>query len=262
MPELPDVEVYKKYFDKYTISKSIKAVEVKDHKVVKTSEEQLNQELRDRSFQKSRRWGKYLLAEFDEHKWLLLHFGMTGALNYFNDSSEAPKYGRVLFHFNNNHSLAFINKRKFGYVDLIYDLESFKKNKKLGQDALDFELDEFKDIISNRKRSKIKAVLMDQKKIAGLGNVYTDEILYQTKIHPEEYVTRLQPKDIERIYNTMNRVLHTTINHQADPKDLPDSYLTPHRQKGASCPKCSGKIKRISSAGRSSYICKACQQLR
>ena len=92
---------------------------------------------------------------------------------------------------------------------------------------------------------------MNQKKIAGIGNIYSDEILFQSKLHPEISAKNLEEKEIGVLYKTMNRVLKQAIDDQADPEKFPRSWLIPYRKEGVSCPRCEGKIVRIKVSGRS-----------
>ena len=223
MPELPDVEVYKQYFDKHSLNKKIKSVDVKDTKVLKTSSNKLSELMDGEKFVNTRRLGKHLLASTNHNRWIAMHFGMTGALQYYQDKEEAPKYGKIIFNFDNGDHLAFINKRKFGYIDIVDDYETFVKDQKLGPDAMDIDLDEFKKIMNNKK-GMIKSVLMDQQVISGLGNVYTDEILYQAKLHPKAKLDNLSEDDIKNMHRIMRRVLKTTINNHADPAKLPKHW--------------------------------------
>lgn len=259
MPELPDVEAYKIYFDKKALHKKITKVEVLDGSILKTSANKLQENLTNHEFKSSRRIGKNLLVQIAKDNWLILHFGMTGYLNYYKEDGEIPKFSKILFHLNNDHCLSFINKRKLGYADLTYDLEKWRKKKQLGPDALDVSLPEYINIIK-KKKSVIKAALTDQKVIAGIGNIYADEILFQSNIHPETKIKDLTKNQLKNIYQTMNRIFATSINHNAQPDDLPSNYLLHYRNEGDECPKCGGKINKITLSGRSTYYCPSCQK--
>lgn len=101
---------------------------------------------------------------------------------------------------------------------------------------------------------------MDQNMIAGIGNVYSDEILYQCKIHPETKTTELDEDQIKDLYNSMHRIFKTSINNNADPDEMPDRYLISHRSEEEDCPECGGKVKRIEVSGRGCFICPNCQE--
>ncbi|MGK7390251.1 MAG: Fpg/Nei family DNA glycosylase [Candidatus Cyclobacteriaceae bacterium M2_1C_046] len=258
MPELPDVESYKKYLDSHALNKKIDHVEVKDDSILKTSAQTLRDKLKNQKLSESRRIGKNLLVKTDKDLWVVLHFGMTGYLEYFKVNGEAPKYSKVLFHFNNDHCLSFINKRKLGFVDLTDDIEKWRKDKQLGPDALDLNLRDFREIIENKK-SKIKTALTDQKAIAGIGNIYADEVLFQSEIHPEVNTNDLSDDEVKEIHKKLQQVMETSIKHDAQPDELPSHYLLHYRDEGEDCPKCNGKIKKITISGRSTYFCPSCQ---
>jgi formamidopyrimidine-DNA glycosylase len=107
----------------------------------------------------------------------------------------------------------------------------------------------------------LKTTLMNQGVMAGIGNVYSDEILYQARLHPRTKVNALEEGDLRRLYDCMQEVLDTAIACRAVPEDFPDSYLTPLRGKaGTQCPGCGGEIERIEVSGRGAYYCPECQK--
>ena len=255
MPELPDVAVFKEYFDRTSLDQKIDHVDVRSADLLKdVSRRSIQQRLKGHPFRKTRRIGKHLFASVEGQGWLRLHFGMTGYLHYFEDSEDEPKHGRVQFDFANGHHLSFVNQRKFGEVGLVEDPDSYAENTELGPDALDLDLTAFRERLAGR-RGGIKSTLMNQKVLAGLGNVYTDEILFQTDIHPESKAGDLDDDAVRDIHRAMKRIMGVAIRHEADPKDLPSSYLLPHRDEGAECPRCSGTIKKMKVSGRSTYYC-------
>src|SRR3989454_4356241 len=138
MPELPDVETFKRYLDATSLHQPIKGVNVRSAYVLKgVSERELGRQLKGRSLERSCRHGKHLFVRADGDLWLRLHFGMTGSLRYFKHEEQAPNHTRVLFVFANAHRLAFEDQRKFGEVGLVKDLDEFLKKRALGPDTLD-----------------------------------------------------------------------------------------------------------------------------
>ena len=258
MPELPDVESFKKYFDSRALHHKISHVDVPDRSILKVSPETLKKNFEGKEFKSSRRIGKNLLVDSGKH-WLVLHFGMTGYLEYYKENGEPPKYSKALFHFDNDHCLSVINKRKLGSIDVITDIDKWRKSKDIGPDALELDEGEFRDILLKRK-SKVKTALTDQSAMAGIGNIYADEILFQAGLHPEKSVSDLSGKQIKELYNKMKEVLETAIDHDAVPGDLPSDYLITHRKEGDDCPRCGGEIEKITISGRSSYVCPQCQK--
>jgi len=105
----------------------------------------------------------------------------------------------------------------------------------------------------------LKSVLMNQEIMAGIGNVTSDEILFQTRLHPKKKVSQLDKKSLRRLFRNMKKVLLTCIECRATPEQYPKSYLTPQRKAGGTCPKCGGKLGQLKLSGRIMYYCPACQ---
>lgn len=260
MPELPEVEAFGKYFDRTSLNKKIENVEVKNPEILQNVVVvDLKEKLEGHEFQFTKRHGKNLFAYLDTGYWLILHFGMTGKLKYFQKKDEPPYYDRVLINFENNETLAFVDPRKFGKINLTDNMENFIKEKKLGHDALEVDLKTFKKLLEKRKGA-VKTVLMNQHILAGVGNIYSDEILFQTCIHPKTPVNKLKEDKIEDIFNIMKNVLKTAINRNIEYQSLPDSFIIPHRVKNGRCPNSDIKLKTIKVSGRTAYYCPECQK--
>jgi formamidopyrimidine-DNA glycosylase len=259
MPELPDLEVFKRYVDSTSLHQNIETIEVKDGRVLGgVSAGELRRGLEGRKFESTRRHGKHLFVELDDEPWLLLHFGMTGDLKYYKDANEEPPHARVMIYFGNGHHLAFDDQRLFGKVDLIEDPDDFIEEHKLGPDPLDLDFPAFRERLEGR-RGEIKATLMNQRIFAGIGNIYSDEILFQVRLHPRTSVGRLDGDAFHDLHEQIQRVLHAAIERGASPQGLPDSFLLPHRREGAECPRGNGNIQKTKAAGRTAYYCPACQ---
>lgn len=260
MPELPDVEVLKQYIDATSLHKNISNVEIKSTKVLEgISSKGLKTGLEGHCLESTHRHGKYLFVRLTSGHWLMLHFGMTGDLKYYKAENKGMSYDQILFDFNNGYHLAYINKRMLGKVSILEDIGKFIKGKKLGPDASDLGLEEFKKII-NRVRGSIKSTLMNQKLMAGIGNVYSDEILFQSKIHPASDVDNLSGDNLKRIFQKMKSVIRMAIKRRADPGRYPSSFLLNQRHKSGKCPKCGGEVERIKISGRSACYCRKCQR--
>lgn len=261
MPELPDVEVFKQYFDATALHQTIDTVTVRDNIILEgMSSRRLKGVLSGNSFKSTRRHGKYLFTEIDDN-WLAWHFGMTGSLKYFKDETDEPDYVPLLITFGNGYHLAYIMARKLGRLELIDAIDVFLAAQELGQDVLEpsFDLDSFREAVSGR-RSMVKTTLMNQEIMAGIGNVYSDEILFQAGIHPKTKIDALAEDDLDHLFHTLKRVLQTAIDdYRADPAQFPASWLTPHRTEGEACPNCHGQIEQVKVSGRSAYYCPACQ---
>ncbi len=149
MPELPDVEAFKRYLEATSLHQCIAHVDVLSADLLKgVSGRELARQLRGRRFESTRRHGKHLFVRTDDDIWLRLNFGMTGSLRYFKDEKKAPRHTRVLFLFAKDYRLAFDDQRKFGEIGLIKDVSEFLKKRVLGSDALDVDLPEFKKVFA------------------------------------------------------------------------------------------------------------------
>ena len=259
MPELPDVEVFKEYFDSNALKKKIEKVKVPQTRVLESSPAKLRRDLEGEKFSTSRRHGKYLLARLSNDKWLVFHFGMTGFLRYYKDEAKEPKHVRLVIDFANGDHLAYVCQRMFGEVEIVDDDKRFIRQKEMGPDAWAIQWRPFRDRISART-SAIKSTLMTQDVLAGIGNVYADEILYQAKVNPKKRARKLDEKELRKIYNTMGRVLKKAIEFKANPDEAPRSWLLRRRKPGAKCPRCKGEIKKYTVSGRAGYFCPECQQ--
>jgi formamidopyrimidine-DNA glycosylase len=238
----------------------IDEVDVRNAYVLKeTSARELGRGLKGRSFESSRRHGKHLFVRADGKLWLRLHFGMTGSLQYFKHEQQAPVHTRVLFIFTNNHRLAFDDQRQFGQIGLLNDVDGFLKKRALGPDALELDLGEFKKILGKR-RGAVKSVLMNQQLIAGIGNIYADEILFRARIHPATEISRLGDKPLVKLLRAMRYILEKAIAAKADINQMPKTWLLPHRGKEGKCPCCRRELKSARIGGRTAWFCAHCQK--
>lgn len=257
MPELPDVQVFKEYVDATSLYHGIDAVHLREPALVEdVSPRTVRRHLTGRALASARRHGKYLFLEIsDDPDWLLLHFGMTGSLRYYRRGNE-PAYTKLRLDFDNRYSLAYINKRKLGRISLVDGVADFVERQDLGPDPLadDFDLATFRSVLEGH-RGSVKGLLMNQSALAGLGNVYVDEVLFQAGIHPETSVDRLDQHVVGKLFRTMERVLRKAIEARADVRRLPSTWLLPHREPDATCPRCGGSIRRIRVSGRATYVC-------
>ncbi len=257
MPELPDVEIFRKVAEKAKNS-AIDDFEILDKKFVEISGNDFNKNLKGNKFKEVLRRGKYLFLKPDSNSAVVMHFGMTGFLKYLKEDEDAPDYTKCSFHFKNKHKLHYISKRKLGHIQFAGNLEEFIKKKELGPDALEINESDFVAVLKG-KNSMLKTALTDQSAIAGIGNVYADEILFQAKLHPKMQTGKLRDADLKELYNITRKVLEKAVEKNAEVGKLPKSYLLPNRKEGADCPKCSGKIKKITVSGRTTLFCPTCQ---
>ncbi len=258
MPELPDVEIYKNYFNHTSLKRKIDKVEVIDSSILfNTSIQKLSTNLVGKEIISTSRHGKYFFGEIENGKYLMVHFGMTGRFDYVEEGS-IPDYSKVLLHFSSSF-LSYICIRKLGKISIVEEKDAFIEEKNLGPDALSLEWNTFQKL-AKKKRGKIKSALMDQKFIAGLGNIYNDEICFQSKIDPKRKISSLRQKQLKEVFKNIGHVVDMAIKREADPDKLPKSWLLSNRKEGKNCPRCSGKIKKIKISGRGTYYCPSCQK--
>jgi formamidopyrimidine-DNA glycosylase len=258
MPELPSLEIFKKYFDNTSLNQQIINVDVKNPEILtNTSADMLKEKLVGYQFTVSRRYGKYLFCRLENDFHLILHFGMTGYLHYFQE--DGHPYIRVLIQFDDGFNLGFVDMRKFGKVGLTRDVDAFIKEINLGPDALQIDQETFIEKFKKRK-GLIKPLLINQNFIAGIGNLYADEILYQSGINPLSRSDKLGNKELRNLFREMRKVLKTAVEYQDKPESLPPNFLLPHRHRDGACPG-GGSLNIIKVGGRTTYYCPQEQEL-
>lgn len=257
MPELPDVEVYRRYFDETSLNKKITGVEVQSPKMLRDiSPADFNEQLTGKKFTSSYRHGKYFFGIVNSKLAVAMHFGMTGYLLYYKLEEERSKHIRLEFTFTDGSYLAYDNQRKFGSIHLVENIKDFIREKELGPDPLEDKLTrkEFQELLE-KKKGAVKPVLMDQSVIAGIGNVYADEILFQTSVHPLREVNALSSDDLKSMYSSMMNIFKRAIDKEAERDAFSEQYLLRHRKKKETCPKCGGQIQAKTIGGRTTYFC-------
>lgn len=273
MPELPEVETIKRDLKKQLIGKKITQIEIRLPRMIRkhSAATEVKQRLEGRIIVEMERRGKFLLCVLDSDDVLVLHLGMTGQLLYSTSPRpfEADKYTHVIFHFDNADRLLFRDIRQFGQVFVI-SKRQLEERLNLGPEPLStlFTEKELKRIL--RRPTKIKQLLMDQKRIAGIGNIYSDEILYSARIHPLRQASSLTQSDIHRLRTAILDVLKegialrgTSVDTYVDASGEKGKMQSRHqvyRKEGASCPRCQTTLQRIKIRGRSSYFCPRCQK--
>lgn len=261
MPELPDVERFRMYLDATSLHQELVATEVRDADILeRMSARRFRTHLQGESFEETSRHGKFLFVRLKSPRLLVLHFGMTGYLNYARND-ELPAHARVVFRFEEGGRLAYVCQRKLGRVTITDNRELFLETQQLGPDALDEHLTarRFAERFAGR-RSAVKSAIMDQSIVAGVGNIYADEILFQAGISPHRRLTDLHEKALHTLYRVMRRVLQTAIRNRAEVSRLPRTYLLRQRDQDGPCPKCGRELKTARIGGRRTYFCPHCQR--
>jgi len=254
MPELPEVNASKRYFDATSLHQKITSVEVSDDHIIRNLDgTAFRQKLEGQTFKQSYRRGKYLFGDLENGHSVLLHFGMTGRLKYYSDLEDRPKHERFSFEFENGFRLGFNCPRKFARIRYLEDREAYIREIKLGEDALEISEDAFLELM-NAKTGSIKGFLLKQEYLAGVGNLYADEICYRTKIHPASTVDQLNSDARRQIFVAMKDILNFAVSKNATYSEYPSDWLWHHREEEAQSPDGSGAIEKSKIAGRTSYF--------
>jgi formamidopyrimidine-DNA glycosylase len=255
MPELPEVELYCRYFARHALKQGIAKIHVFDERILGVRKPLFARALSGQRFARVRRHGKHLFADAGR-SWLHIHFGMSGNLFYYAPDGAQPRFARVVFEFENGARLAYDDMRLFGVVGITPDPDAFIAEHQLGPDPLDraFRLPVFRRIVA-RRRGAVKSLLMSQEIIAGLGNLYADETLYRASIHPRRPVDQLSDAEAKSIFNSMRSILKEAIAFKSRGDSYPGRYLVQHREEGDRCPRCGATIQRTVVFGRTTYFC-------
>jgi len=257
MPELPENEAQRQTLERECLNRTIEQAELGDNisYIELPGSNELGR-LKGRQFTETRRHGKNVFAGSKSGPWITVHLGMTGWLIPFDSPDDPPDHTKFLVTFEGDRRLAFRCPRKLGHVRVIDDPDAYIEEQGFGPDALDIAKDAFCAAIGGT-RSAIKSALMSQTKLAGIGNLWSDEILFHIGIGPERRASDLSDDELEDAFETMRELLKKGVDVKADYAQLPDRWLIRKRDEGGDCPKrgCGGKIRRTKVGGRSAYHC-------
>jgi formamidopyrimidine-DNA glycosylase len=289
MPELPEVETVRRGLHELIIGRTITSVWHDNPKSFPNAEHDVSLFLVGANIIDVRRRAKVLLIDLSSEYTLVIHLKMTGQLVFVgkevrfgaghpNDSlvnSLPDKSTHVSFDFSDNSHLYFNDQRKFGWVRLVPTLEvpDIDFMKKVGPEPLeaDFSSAQFQERFGRRSRTSIKAALLDQTVVAGVGNIYADESLWGARIHPQRLVSSLSKKEFQDLYTDLREVMnlaiakggssnHTYINAEGKKGSYMD-FARVFRREGLECPRCGTTIIKFRAAGRGTHICPHCQTL-
>lgn len=286
MPELPEVETIRQDLRKKILRKKISDVLVRRKSMVNGNARNFIKILIGSYFIDIDRIGKLLIFDLKQkEKFMLLHLKMTGQLVYCEKDKCFPgghpypaveklpnKYSHIIFKFRDGSKLFFNDQRTFGYAQIVNKKERNLIAEHFGIEPLtkNFTLKNFQNALEGRKKN-IKAVLMDQKLIAGIGNIYADEILYDAKVRPSRKANKLTKKEIIKIFKSTNKILKKAIEKRGTTfSDYLDAngrkgnyvkYLKAYDQEGKVCGRChKSKIVKIKIGGRGTRYCPRCQK--
>lgn len=244
MPELPEVETIRLQLRGKIVGKKLEGKKIID----------------------LRRRAKILIFDFVDGSSMLIHLKLTGQLIF---NGKILPYTRKVFHFDDGTKLVFNDVRKFGWWKKVKNSKPIEDS--FGPESLDISLASLKDIFKKKPNSKIKLLLMDQKAIAGIGNIYSDEILFASRVHPLRLVKTLKEEEIKRIHQNIKKILKkaikrqgSSVEHYVDARGKKGSYAKEHKvyqKEGQKCFSCGSIIKRIKLSGRSVRFCPVCQPI-
>ena len=293
MPELPEVETIVRDLNKKVLNRAFIDAWTDVKKLIKkpSSFEEFKKQIRNKKIKKIWRRGKNILFDLSDDYSLLIHQKLTGHLligkwrigttgypgkwqPLLRGPLEEPvnRYIHLMFWLNDSSMLALSDLRKFAKVELWRgdELKNSEEFKSLGPEPLekDFTFKRFEDVLKDKK-GKIKQILMDQNVIAGIGNIYSDEILWEAKIHPFQSISELNKRELEKVYRAVKKILEKAIKLRgtsiSDFRDLQGKagfYIKArkvYQREGEKCSRCGTTIKRIKMGGRSAHFCPRCQ---
>jgi formamidopyrimidine-DNA glycosylase len=261
MPELPEVETIRRALSPILIGKTISSIDVLSPKQFIGNP----QDCVGNTIANIHRKGKVFVMETKEGLYFSVHLKMSGQLLF---NQESTRSTRIIFHFTDDSRLLFNDTRKFGWIKV--DREPIVPK---GHDVLSPEFTEayFTEIVS-KTRKPIKTLLMDQEKMAGVGNIYANDALYLAKIHPPRPAATLTPEEIKGLFSAILIVINEGVQKKGSSREngiyrLPDGtkgmyqrFFKIYAQKGKLCTTCSTKIVRMVIGGRSTFYCPVCQK--
>ncbi|CYW79027.1 formamidopyrimidine-DNA glycosylase [Streptococcus suis] len=271
LPELPEVETVRRGLNRLVKGKVISKVEVTYAPMIKTGVDAFCQDLIGQEILDVDRGGKYLLIYLTDHV-LISHLRMEGKYNFFADQVPANKHFHAFFTFIDGSTLAYQDVRKFGTMELLgkADVDAYFISRKIGPEPTeeDFDLEEFAKKLAKSKKP-IKSHLLDQSLVAGLGNIYVDEVLFKAKVHPAQTSNQLSTDQVADLRQATIEVLQLgiekggstirTYKNALGMDGTMQDYLQVYGKTGQACPRCQTEIVKIQLGGRGTHFCPTCQ---
>lgn len=271
LPELPEVETVRRGLNRLVKGKVISKVEVTYAPMIKTGVDAFCQDLLGQEVLDVERRGKYLLIYLTDHV-LISHLRMEGKYNFFPDQVPANKHFHVFFTFSDGSTLVYQDVRKFGTMELLgkADVDAYFISRKIGPEPTeeDFDLEEFAKKLA-KSRKPIKAHLLDQSLVAGLGNIYVDEVLFRAHVHPAQTSNLLSAEQVADLRQATIEVLQLgiekggstirTYKNALGMDGTMQDYLQVYGKTGQACPRCQTEIVKIQLGGRGTHFCPKCQ---
>ena len=276
MPELPEVETVARGLQREVAGRRILTVTFGKTDFIDTPAE-VERQLPGRKILSVERYGKFMLLRLSAEEGrgesrdgaLLVHLGMTGMLRPQPTNQPQQKHTHVVMQLDDGRELRYVDPRRFGRIAYLSGETLRKELGRFGLDPLEAGREEFTRKIRGR-RARIKALLLDQTVLRGVGNIYADESLWKAKIHPAHLGAMLTAEQVRRLYRELQKILRRAIDLRGssisdflDADGEPGEYQQHHRvygREGKACSRCKSKIRRVIVAGRSSYFCPTCQK--
>jgi formamidopyrimidine-DNA glycosylase len=269
MPELPEVETIRRQLAPHVEGRTLETVEVLDERWSRPlAPVEMQQALEGRRVEKLGRRGKYLVWELSDDVYLLMHLRMTGTLLLDPDGS---RHTRVRFDLG-DHTLLFDDPRRFGTGELALGPEALSAffDARLGVEPLEHDFTgEHLHALAKTSRAPVKAFLLDQKRVAGVGNIYADEALFRARVHPLRPANKLNRPQADAIRDGVVESLLLGLEHKgATIDDFRDPYgvsgtfqdqFLIHLREGQDCTNCGRTVRKLRAAGRGTYVCERCQ---
>jgi len=279
MPELPEVETIKSQLELLIVGKKIIDIDVSLPKMVRLLLNKFRKIVIGSKIKTISRRAKILIIELNNGWSVLIHLKMSGRLIFRLKGEklqiEDKKWNHLIYYFSDGSRLFHNDLRQFGYVKLIKTdkLTDFFQKEKFGPEPLkkDFTFDDFLAILKQKPKARIKQFLMNQQNIAGIGNIYSDEILFFARVHPLRRVNKLKNLEIKKIFEGIKRILPkalklrgTSDNDYLDALGNKGKYamqLKVYGREGERCKRCGGVVERLKIGGRSTHYCPKCQRV-
>jgi formamidopyrimidine-DNA glycosylase len=273
MPELPEVETVVRDLRPLLVGRRFAAVRVGAKRLRRPWKKAWAAQLVGATVGAVRRRGKWIILDLDAGSRLVVHLGMTGQFTVSAATEPTPNHTHFVFTLGDDAELRFRDARRFGSVELFADEASVQKflAARLGPEPFDLEPAAFRTALRASRRT-LKALLLDQTVVAGVGNIYADEALHRARLHPERRGASLTAAEADRLRDAVASVLTraiarrgSTIRDYVGGSGLSGGFQTEHRvygRAGEACPACAAPIEVVRVAGRSSHYCPSCQALK
>ncbi len=273
MPELPEVETIVRSLSPKLIGLEIAGIKINYLRILRSKNLSQVRALNGRRIINIRRRGKMILIHCEGNLSLLVHLKMTGQFLFCPKEEPMDKHTHCVISFTRtSHELRFRDARKFGFISCLRtsDIDSAKELSGLGPEPLEMDYHLFRKLFQGRK-ARLKSLLLNQNFLAGIGNIYADEILFQAKLHPLCPASCLDESDLKRLWKSIKAVLEKALVHKGssirsfmDAEGQRGNFQMYHQVYGReSCPcsVCGEFIRRLRLGGRSSFFCPGCQRI-